>query len=279
MFVHHYHSNIIKHVKCFLPKVDVCKNIMESYSRQNPDSTCDPVVTHALMSICRTMHDSVNALSVDDDVRHIGALINSFIRSVSFGRDLEQQLAFYVECRAAFCNIDPVLQFLVQCVDRLAMQTRRAVGAAGHTRKTAAFVRACSAYAFITIPSLNGIFHRLHLYLISGEVALVNQCLSQADAFFKAAISLVPEVPRYLEMDGKVRSTEPLLVDFLNEFIAALLVVPDSPDQGVLYLVRGLLNAIQVGSFFNLNLYCELFLMSVVSVKLFGYVVFELVDH
>lgn len=49
---------------------------------------------------------------------------------------------------------------------------------------------------------------------------------------------------RYIEIDGKIRSTEPLLVDFLNNFISTLLVVPDSPDQGVLYLTRGLLNTI-----------------------------------
>ncbi|MCP6226491.1 hypothetical protein NL448_29035, partial [Klebsiella pneumoniae] len=61
------------------------------------------------------------------------------------------------------------------------------------------------AYCFITIPSLVGIFTRLNLYLHSGQVALANQCLSQADAFFKAAIGLVPEVPKTISIDGKLR--------------------------------------------------------------------------
>ena len=39
--------------------------------------------------------------------------------------------------------------------------------------------QACAAYAFITIPSIVGIFHRLQLYLASGQVAVLNQALTQ----------------------------------------------------------------------------------------------------
>ena len=54
-----------------------------------------------------------SALSLDDEIRVIGNLINSFIRSISFGRDFEQQLSFYVEARASFSNIDAVVVHLV----------------------------------------------------------------------------------------------------------------------------------------------------------------------
>jgi len=74
---------------------------------------------------------------------------------------------------------------------------------------------------------------------------MMNQCLSQADAFFRAAISLIPSVPRFIEIDGKIRSTEPLLVDYINNFLSTLVVVPDSPELGTLYLLRGLLNVVQ----------------------------------
>ncbi len=55
-----------------------------------------------------------SALTLDDDVRAIGNLINGFIHSITFGRDFEQQLSFYVEARGSFSNIDVVLMFLVQ---------------------------------------------------------------------------------------------------------------------------------------------------------------------
>ncbi|XP_041062285.1 VPS35 endosomal protein-sorting factor-like isoform X2 [Carcharodon carcharias] len=242
-------------------RVEVCKSIMEVFIRQQQELTRDPVILNALMHICKTMHDSVNALTLEDEKRSLAILISGFIRMVSFGRDFEQQLSFYVEARSTFCNLEPVLIqlthekikmvvnmqclcFFVKSVNQLAMETRQ-VMKGNHSRKTAAFVRACAAYCFITIPSLTSIFARLNLYLHSGQIALANQCLSQADAFFKAAISLVAEVPKMINIDGKMRTSEGFLQEFLSNFFSTLLIVPDHPEQGVLYLVRGLLNVIQ----------------------------------
>nr|KAF6356393.1 VPS35 endosomal protein sorting factor like [Myotis myotis] len=66
-----------------------------------------------------------------------------------------------------------------------------------------------------------------------------------ADAFFKAAISLIPEVPKTINIDGKMRPSEPFLLEFLCNFFSTLLIVPDHPEHGVLFLVRELLNVIQ----------------------------------
>jgi hypothetical protein len=81
-----------------------------------------------------------SALTLDDEVRIISSLICGFLRTVSYGRDFEQQLNFYVDARAAFSNLDSVIAHLVQCVNQLAMETRRIVRGK-HLRKTAAFVR------------------------------------------------------------------------------------------------------------------------------------------
>uniref|UniRef100_A0A671STE4 VPS35 endosomal protein-sorting factor-like n=1 Tax=Sinocyclocheilus anshuiensis TaxID=1608454 RepID=A0A671STE4_9TELE len=199
-------------------RVEVCKSIMEVFIKHQQEPTRDPVILNPLLHICKTMHDSVNALTLDDEKRALSLLINGFIRMVSFGRDFEQQLSFCVEARATFCNLEPIIIHLIH---------------------------ACATYGFITIPSLTSIFSRLNLYLLSGQVALANQCLSQADAFLKAAVSLLPEVPRTISIEGKQRSSEPFLLDFINNFLSTLLVVPDHPEQGVLYLVRGLLNMVQ----------------------------------
>uniref|UniRef100_A0A2K5DPI3 VPS35 endosomal protein-sorting factor-like n=1 Tax=Aotus nancymaae TaxID=37293 RepID=A0A2K5DPI3_AOTNA len=225
-------------------RVEVCKCIMEAFIKHQQEPTKDPVILNALLHVCKTMHDSVNALTLEDEKRMLSYLINGFIKMVSFGRDFEQQLSFYVESRSMFCNLEPVLVQLIHSVNRLAMETRK-VMKGNHSRKTAAFVRACVAYCFITIPSLTGIFTRLNLYLHSGQVALANQCLSQADAFFKAAISLIPEVPKMINIEGKMRPSESFLLEFLCNFFSTLLIVPDHPEHGVLFLVRELLNVIQ----------------------------------
>uniref|UniRef100_A0A3Q3J5X5 VPS35 endosomal protein-sorting factor-like n=1 Tax=Monopterus albus TaxID=43700 RepID=A0A3Q3J5X5_MONAL len=231
-------------------RVEVCRAIMEVFIKHQVELTRDPVILNAMLHICKAMHDSVTdfficvALTLEDERRSLALLIIGFIRMVSFGRDFEQQLSFCVEARATFCNLEPVLVQLIHTVNQLAMETRR-VMRGSHSRKTAAFVRACAAYSYITIPSLSNIFSRLSLYLLSGQVALANQCLSQADAFLKAAVSILAEVPRSISVEGKIRSSESFLLDFISNFLATLLVVPDHPEHGVLYLVRGLLNMVQ----------------------------------
>ncbi|XP_059547957.1 VPS35 endosomal protein-sorting factor-like isoform X2 [Myotis daubentonii] len=251
----HFHDfSVLFSVEKFLPfldmfqkesvRVEVCKCIMEVFIKHQHEPTKDPVILNALLHVCKTMHDSVNALTLEDEKRTLACLISGFVKMVSFGRDFEQQLSFYVEARSMFCNLEPVLVQLIHSVSRLAMETRK-VMKGNHSRKTAAFVRACVAYCFITIPSLVGIFTRLNLYLLAGQVALANQCLSQADAFFKAAISLIPEVPKTINIDGKMRPSEPFLLEFLCNFFSTLLIVPDHPEREVLFLVRELLNVIQ----------------------------------
>ncbi|XP_040214483.1 VPS35 endosomal protein-sorting factor-like isoform X3 [Rana temporaria] len=197
------------------------------------------------VEVCKSIMEAFNsALTLEDEKRMLAHHINVLVRMVSFGRDFEQQLSFYVEARAMFCNLESVLVQLIHSVNHLAMETKK-VMKGNHSRKTASFVRACVAFCFITIPSLTSIFTRLNLYLHSGQVALANQCLSQADAFFKAAVSLVADVPKTIVIDGKIRSSEAFLLEFLSNFFSTLLVVPDHPEQGVLSLVRGLLNVIE----------------------------------
>ena len=119
-----------------------------------------------------------SALTVDDEKRQIGNLICGLVQRIDYGRDFEKQLNFYAEARAAFPNLDSVHVQLVQCVNRQAVETRKIVRG-HHTRRTSAFVRACAAFCFITIPSLTLVQTRLQLYLLSGQVALLNQCLGQ----------------------------------------------------------------------------------------------------
>lgn len=77
----------------------------------------------------------------------------------------------------------------MQCVCQLAVATWQVVHGQ-HSGKTAAFVRACAAYCFITVPSLTSAATRLRLYLLSGNVALMNNCLGQGE-YFAAAESQV----------------------------------------------------------------------------------------
>lgn len=172
---------------------------------------------------------------------------------------------------------------LVHCVNKLAVDTRCIVNG-HHTRKTDAFVKGCAAYSFITIPSIVSVMTRMDLYLLSGQVALTNVCLGQgehslttiflkihdflsftADACFFAALLLVPELPKTIEIEGKMKNTEPYLVSFLCNFLSTLVIVPDSPEQGVLYLLRTLLDVIKRYPFDSNNISLPLVYLAIID--------------
>lgn len=196
---------------------------------------------------------------VEDERRHISQLISDFVYRVTYGRDIEQQLAFYVDARSACPNLDGVFVTLVHCVNRIAIDTRRNAPA-NSQRKTLAFTKACAAFCYITIPSIVAVATRMDLYLLSGQVALQNGCLGQADACFESALNIISELPRTVAANEHMagidadpqeagglspNSNEPYLVGYLCSFLATLLVVPDSPEQRVLYLPRKLLHCVE----------------------------------
>jgi hypothetical protein len=91
-------------------------------------------------------------------------------------------------------------------------------------------------------------------------VALLNQCLSQADAFLKASLSLIPDIPKIIETSNQLNLIESLNIKlnkitrsqienylnaYLTNILSTLILIPDNPDQGVLYLFNGLINLIQ----------------------------------
>lgn len=146
---------------------------------------------------------------------------------MNYGRDFEQQLAFYVEARSNFFNLDSVYVTLIHCVNQLSFDTWK-IMKAHHSKRTMAFVKSCSAYCFITIPSILSTMNRLDLYLLSGHVALLNLCLGQADACLEAALNLLPNLPKTILIDRLERSTEPYLQSYVQKFLSTLILVPVS---------------------------------------------------
>jgi len=248
----YYHDfGLIFNMDNFLPfldlfvgetQIEVHKVIMQHFARYQ-DVTSDPVIINAMCTIGSVLHDSVNTLTFQDESRQISKLLCLFVERIDFGRDVEKQLNFYVECRRAFGNLDAVKNSLVLGVNNICCRTWRVV-AGRHTKKTAAFVRACVAYCFITIPSMEDVFQRLQLYLVSGEVALNNQSLPQADACFKAAITLVQELGTFPEEKRRAMDADERLATFISNFLSALVVVPGHPEYGAFYITKGLLRVI-----------------------------------
>ena len=224
-------------------KIELCKSLLESFTRSK-ERTSNPVIIHTVFAVAKDLHDSIDALSFTDDRRQISTLICKFIDRIDFGRDLEQQFNLYVDCRAAFSNLDSVNWRLCIATAGLAMRAYSLVKG-NHTKKTTNFVKACLAYCHITIPSIDDAFKRLALFRLCSVVALRNRLLPQTDTFLKAAIQLIADVPAFEKIDHKKVPTEGKLISTLLSLMSTFVVVPGHPEHGPFYLVKGLINAIE----------------------------------
>merc|ERR1739838_36794 len=226
-------------------KAEMCREVAKFFVKKQEDETSDPIIVNGILYICKAIHDNLNALSIDDERNEASSLICGAIDKISFGKDFEQQLAFYVTCRASFCNLDSVLMTLVHSVNRLPIKVIKIVRG-NHTKKTSAFVRACTAFSFITIPSLTNNLAKLNLYILSGQVALNCQCVSQADAMFKSSIGMIVEIKSFKDL--RHSHFWPSFVASSSNLLSTLLLVPDNTEQGVLFLLRGFLNTMSKSS-------------------------------
>lgn len=197
----------------------------------------DPIVIGSLMRLCCILHESINAVTVEDEVKLCAELITKYVHAVGHD-DPEQQLNFYVENRAAFIKLDAVLMALVHCVN--ALGARSTAGGRGWLQ------RACAAYCFVTVPSLHCPLARAQLYLLSGQAALLNNCVGQAEANFKALISLIPDIPEFIMEDGQKKMTHFKVSSLISDFLSTLLIMPDNMDSSVkAYILSGFIKTME----------------------------------
>lgn len=220
-------------------KLGVCKSLLRKFTATS-ENTSDPIIIHTVFDLARYLHDSIDYLSAKAERKQIAQLICRFVERIDFGRGLEQQLNVYVDCRSGFANLDHVNIRLVLCTMRLAMKTHQIVRGR-HTKRTSGFTKACLAFCHVTIPTVDDVFRRMYLFAQCGQVALVNQATSQAEAFFVEAISLLATVPELYRQTQK--PTEAAVAACCCSIASSLVVCPGRPKDP-LYLLEKLLGAI-----------------------------------
>lgn len=209
----------------------------------------EAAVAHTLFVICCRVHDALDSLSTPTERADATKDICAFIerlgvytssnqppeqkQSVSSGGSLEEEqealLMLYIDCRSAFYKLEPVKATLSTYVMKLAMQVHRHGLRGSNPKKTKNrhnFVKSCLAYAHITIPSISDPWQKLDLMTLCANVALINNCLPQVDAFLRAAIVLIPE------LDINAVECEDMLVidDASSRMSSPLLIVPLDND-------------------------------------------------
>ncbi|CAG9114315.1 unnamed protein product [Plutella xylostella] len=243
-----------------------------------------PVAAAALLRLACILHDNISAVTVEDEIRVVSDLISRVVYCVQY-EDFEQQLNFYVQCRSDFIKLDAVLVALVHCVNALSARVgasrsapwlQRACAAycsvtapsgaepmscsslfqptcvnalsarVGASRSAPWLQRACAAYCSVTAPALRCPLARAPLLLLSGQAALLNNCVSQAEANFKALVGLLPDIPEFTMEDGQRRPTHARRGALLSSLLATLLVMPDNVDSNCkAYVLSGVIKTLE----------------------------------
>lgn len=225
-------------------QVEVSKGMLAAFSRRNKSISADPIIMNSLFDLAKTVHDSINDLTPEEERHNVGILLSKFVSKINFGTAFEKQLSFYVDVRRAFSSFDVVKEAVVSAVLTMVSQTFTIVKGK-HNRKTLNFVKACLAFCHITIPSIDDTFSRLNFYVLAGQVAVVNNLLGQADVLFKIAIETIADVPQLLICEnGTTIQTEKDLLLFIRYLISSMVAVPGHPEHGPFYLFKGLVKVV-----------------------------------
>jgi hypothetical protein len=215
-------------------RLSVYKRILSSVTRSNKRIS-DPVTRHIVFEQCRVLHDSLDSLSSEDNRRQITRLIARFVHLVDHGPDLEQHLAFLVDCRATFGNMDLLRETVVHASNCLSITSLRVAGGS-FNKQSIEFVKACVTFNGITIPSISSIIPRIHLFLETAEAAFMNGLLSHTEDLIKTALKSLQDSSI---CDGlKPKEFEEAICTFLQKLLSFLTLVP---ELGAFYILKGIL--------------------------------------
>uniref|UniRef100_A0A6A7G0V0 UPF0505 protein C16orf62 homolog n=1 Tax=Hirondellea gigas TaxID=1518452 RepID=A0A6A7G0V0_9CRUS len=209
-------------------------------------------LAHQLLALAAAVHNSHSCLTTDDERRDLSEWVCVMVQRLRLP-DSEHQLSVYVNMRAAFPQLQPVLAALVHAVCRLLMLQSPAAAPMGNRRKTAAvhgsLARACVANAFISIASLTCPAQRLRLYLLTASVARIHSCHAQADSCLKSSIRELSTCLSVGSSSSPCSSSDCWAHSSTSSMVGAvgglLVAAPDPPSSITpLYLVRGLIQAV-----------------------------------
>uniref|UniRef100_A0A1I7Z9S5 Non-specific serine/threonine protein kinase n=1 Tax=Steinernema glaseri TaxID=37863 RepID=A0A1I7Z9S5_9BILA len=198
-------------------------------------SITDFSLANQVVWIAKRLHDSMelSAAITQETLAPEAILIEAALDRFDLNSDPERGLSVLVDARSALYNLNTIIRYLVLRVNELALASKSTTRLSA--RGKASYIRACLAYGFITIASLNDPTDKIRLYVQSVQVALSANALSQTDAIVRECIELLAVLDK----------PPAIYLTLCSSLLGVLLVVPDSPSKPPLYLFKAFLNAIQ----------------------------------
>ena len=216
-------------------KLNICNTIFKQLINQK-DKITDTYLAFSLLKIGKFIHDSIEIFSPPEKKKEVSDILTKFINKIDFGMDLENYLNFLSEARAAYCELEPITELLVKCVQKTAIQTYKSVKGR-HNKKTMRFCKVCVAYCQITIPSITSLKTQLKLQLTTAEIALMNNLISECDSICRGIITGIQrEIYEFLD-----KLEADFVINFSKSLLGFLVMVPSNPDDPF-QLIRGFIN-------------------------------------
>jgi len=189
-------------------------------------------------------------MSSDEEIERISLIVSAIIKKIDFGRDLDKTLNVLTTARGMFINLDLVTETLIYQVVALANKAHKLTNG-NHNSKTQTFVKACIAYAHITIPTLADVDLQCKLFLLTAQSAMLNGLIGEADSLLKAILesmdaAFTKDVKELTNTGHKIEQKCPEKLQRIGELFQSILgflvVVPSNPEAAYFVIVEGILN-------------------------------------
>ncbi|KAI6184203.1 hypothetical protein M3Y97_00571100 [Aphelenchoides bicaudatus] len=141
----------------------------------------DTTLAYQIVDMCKCVHDVLNIHSASEKVASSEQLICRALDRFDLQEVPEQNLSFFVAARAALLSLDECQRYITGRILELSLFVVRS---ARFSSARSAFVQACVANAYITIPSLPDPSTRIQLFIQSAELALAGMAFLQASCKF-----------------------------------------------------------------------------------------------
>jgi hypothetical protein len=206
-------------------KLNICNTIFKQLTTQKEKIT-DTYLAFSLLKIGKFIHDSIEPLSGEKKKQEVNDILIAFIRKIDFGLDYENYLNLLTEARALYTDFQEVTEVLIKQVQKIAIQTYKLVKGR-HNKKTMRFCKICVAYCQITIPGITSIKTQLKLQLVTAQIALMNNLISECDSITRHMISgIQKEILEFLD-----KNEFNFIENFSKNLLGFLIVVPSNPDD------------------------------------------------
>lgn len=92
-------------------RLRACNCLLTAFIRfQAPRTASDLTLANHILTLCKSLHDSLNALSLEDERRATALLLCRALDRFHFPDNPEQMLSHLVEARGSLSNLDDVVE-------------------------------------------------------------------------------------------------------------------------------------------------------------------------